>query len=431
MLQHEALSLQTSRLMNTRASASRAYQDEKINRIFGGKDRIIIGKLADQSYDTSQNNQIHDYIINLLEPEGYEVADYYEGVVYFFGDGEKKNPLKLGRVLTKLGYEEALKHYREDPLRVEYVKLKQDELLILISRHPYDVAGMSTDRSWLSCLLVDKQGIKYQDKDPDVMHSSAKLYVSQGIKHGTLVAYLISPNEIMPNGKIKLHKPLARISITPVYGLAGDIAYAAGRIYSGKEGASYGSFLEDVKKWTDQTLNTSLESKSYIWPSHLYDDGARVHDFRIHAEKGVLKFHENQINGASVEDISSWSIQRTYTDEERMLDFSLVISYFPIPEGYQDISYTKINAKDIPELNFVYEYMERDTPHDLFVEITPRNDVAVIELKFAYGNLIFPDNVQLLRQLMRNIRDFITQEKSWEDIASIIFQRVNRLFPPH
>jgi hypothetical protein len=69
------------------------------------------------------------------------------------------------------------------------------QLYIVFSKHSYDVAGMSTDRGWTSCMNIYK--------------GSNKHYIQYDIKEGTIVAYLIKE----PDFNIK--NPTARIAIKP------------------------------------------------------------------------------------------------------------------------------------------------------------------------------------------------------------------------
>jgi hypothetical protein len=74
---------------------------------------------------------------------------------------------------------------------------KVKEHYIVFSTHAYDIAGMSTGRGWSSCMNL------YTDA------SHAKHYVHQDIEHGTIIAYLVSPQDL------NIENPTARILIKP------------------------------------------------------------------------------------------------------------------------------------------------------------------------------------------------------------------------
>jgi hypothetical protein len=88
-----------------------------------------------------------------LASAGYEVLDYVKGTCRF---KDAKNPSKIGQVLTKLGAKDneakrLMKAFVEDDNRKAGSK---DQLMVVISRHPYDIAGADTDRDWTNCMTM-------------------------------------------------------------------------------------------------------------------------------------------------------------------------------------------------------------------------------------------------------------------------------------
>jgi len=88
-----------------------------------------------------------------LAVAGYEVLDYVKGTCRF---KDAKNPSKIGQVLTKLGAKDneakrLMKAFVEDENRKAGSK---DQLMVVISRHPYDIAGADTDRDWTNCMTM-------------------------------------------------------------------------------------------------------------------------------------------------------------------------------------------------------------------------------------------------------------------------------------
>lgn len=71
-----------------------------------------------------------------------------------------------------------------------------NDLMICISRHPYDIIGMSTNRGWSSCM--NHHG------GTGMLHN-----VQADIKQGTIIAYLIYKNDT------NIKNPVARINIKP------------------------------------------------------------------------------------------------------------------------------------------------------------------------------------------------------------------------
>jgi Fe-S oxidoreductase len=93
-----------------------------------------------------------------LDNEDYYCPDYRQGYVYKKSDKLKSKPVKLIKILNK-----ALNNNQEkfNQLKKEFdERLKTSrktviDCLICITHNPYDVAGMSTDRNWTSCMELD------------------------------------------------------------------------------------------------------------------------------------------------------------------------------------------------------------------------------------------------------------------------------------
>jgi hypothetical protein len=101
-------------------------------------------------------------ITDFLNEFGYDVINYIDGVCKFKG---AKNPSKIGQVLTKISAQSKkdgkleksedadiyMKSFVEDPIRKVGA---ESDLLVCISRHPYDIAGADTDRNWTDCMTL-------------------------------------------------------------------------------------------------------------------------------------------------------------------------------------------------------------------------------------------------------------------------------------
>ena len=88
-----------------------------------------------------------------------------------------------------------LKLYDESP----EVKLARENktitFYIVFSKHAYDVAGMSTNRGWSSCMNL------YQGPNAQ--------YIQHDVEDGTMVAYLVK------NDDLNIERPVARVAIKP------------------------------------------------------------------------------------------------------------------------------------------------------------------------------------------------------------------------
>lgn len=141
--------------------------------------RIFIPVVSNDNTSLEPNPQIKQF----LDQQGFEIIDYTKGQVKKKYDGRT---LRLGKVLP----DELKQTFANDPSR----QATKKETMAVISRHPYDLAGMSTGRGWTSC----------QNLDDD----SECAYVPKDIKQGTLIAYEVAVKDY------NINNPLGRILIT-------------------------------------------------------------------------------------------------------------------------------------------------------------------------------------------------------------------------
>lgn len=284
----EALSISDARKNKLTRKTSGAYSNKALEGVFGDEDRLIYNidinrlDIADHPLMNEINDLFKDidkhYIIHNIE-------DYIKGTAYEARDEQKKQPNKVGRILTKLGSDknrqgeysfpehvrekanELSDSFRDDPIR----SAQCEEYKVVISRHPYDIAGMSTDRNWWSCMHLGTQGINYKTKD----EGSNARFIQGDIKEGSVIAYLICSNDKHKNGKYAIKKPFARILMKPHVSLDDEgnrsYAYTIGMTY----GAAIPEFHRFVKKWIAQELNKDTEGKEFHRPKALYRDAER------------------------------------------------------------------------------------------------------------------------------------------------------------
>ena len=86
--------------------------------------------------------------------------DYIKGVAKF---GESKNTTTIGKVLTRLRAEDLMKKFVSDESR-KALTSDAENLMVVISRHPYDIAGSDTDRNWTNCMTLGHAGSKRIEK---------------------------------------------------------------------------------------------------------------------------------------------------------------------------------------------------------------------------------------------------------------------------
>jgi hypothetical protein len=257
-----------------------AYKVDSLKEIFGKKDRLFYDlELTDN--EVGNYNPLITQINELLDKyhNGYRIRnekEYKSGIIYSASDFEKKQGRKIGRLLSSIKTSESeslLDSFKKDPSRFT----KQNNYKVVISRHPYDIAGMSTDRNWRSCMTLGIPNVIYKDnKNKDGIN---KKYVETDIREGSIIAYLVSSSDVNKNGKIEIHRPLSRILMKPFNNIkdSSDIVYSLGRTY----GVGVSKFSDFVKNWLEVNVNKNTSGKSYIMKGDLYADNDTHVNFKV------------------------------------------------------------------------------------------------------------------------------------------------------
>ena len=154
-----------------------------------------------------------------LQGTDFKLKDYKMGVaIDKFG-----REVKLGKALTKLGKTDVLVKFRDDPSREAS---KKTDFIIVFSKHAYDIADMSPDRGWTSCMNLYK--------------GEYKEYVEWDVKEGSFICYLTKTEDT------NLNKPTGRILVKPYTNTKdkNDVLYSPeSKIY----GTAPNEFLTTVK----------------------------------------------------------------------------------------------------------------------------------------------------------------------------------------
>jgi hypothetical protein len=197
-----------------------------------------------------------DRTMNLINKEldknGYKIQDYIAGYA-ISNDGKRQ--IKIGKLLSSNKLVQQL--FNNDPVR-QLASKDSSNLLVCISRHPYDIAGMSTDRGWNSCMNL-------ADKDSDNGNNSH--YILHDVTQGTLVAYLIDKDDK------NIQKPKGRFSIKVFINEDNPQDWILVR-----EQRAYGStaagFKETVDKWLSE-INGDKSEGLYCINPNVYADSAK------------------------------------------------------------------------------------------------------------------------------------------------------------
>jgi hypothetical protein len=267
----EAMNLSMARQHKMSSKHSGAYKIPQINEVFGDKHRLIYNLDVDynKSFNTSSESADSPYskVSAFLSELGYtrpSIKSYIDGFVQKPGD---KNVYKIGRILAQ---NEAIQpkianskgnsepeyssEFKNDPIR----HIKEQDLVIVISRHPYDIYGMSTERMWTSCMDMIK---KKEGNKSDMIKAE--------VEKGTLIAYLTPRSEVYESGKVALRKPVARVLLKPMYNEDNELAYALSTTYGGM----VDDFNDFLRNWIDEKFNSKVKNTDgFTMADGVYED---------------------------------------------------------------------------------------------------------------------------------------------------------------
>lgn len=438
----EAIALSTAKKKYT-SKQSPHYQNpsEKVKALFGDKHRLVF-PIEITDLDEAKNHQLFEKIRDFLESKNYSLesfSDYVKGVTYQNKNGkpDTKNPMKIGRVLEKeepLG-EIEINQRTVDPSTGEVKREKkivpgkplahefkmdptrlQGKNFVVISRHPYDIAGMSTDRNWTSCMDLGPK-IEYKDrKEENGLHSD---YVKEDIASGSLIAYLVSDKDRTPGGDLAIRRPIGRILMKPFVSEDGTkIAYSVGKIY-GAGGEAFKSF---ISKWVED-FNGKLEGEYKLHPN-LYNDYdvlpgkenyaeivmTKINELFFPDELEIISFSRNiDFSKAATEPVKVNGVFMTYDDK--------AINYLrklKVPIYKQMVEYGRyINSPQylskMPGLNSVREELKTITGETPIVDFIPPDSFA-----FRFSFPLDFRGKQLTRDVVEN------EAENLYELASLI-----------
>ena len=178
-----------------------------------------------------------DWVADKIQQLGYDIVDYRQGLAR--KKTGNQNPTKIGKILSAAAQQgddeanNALRLFQNDWQRTS----TRAEYRGVVSRHPYDVAGMSTDRGWTSC--------------QDLTRGSQCEYVPRDIRAGTLVAYMINKDDD------NIEKPVGRILLKPYINKNKETAYAPHKEEFGSVTAGFRQAVYKFAKWLNDQQGIS------------------------------------------------------------------------------------------------------------------------------------------------------------------------------
>jgi len=199
------------------------WDKDRLKDWFGGKYRVYLDLEKKAAAAKDLESELEKEVKKSLQNTDFEVKDFKQGMAY---DKKNKREVKLGKVLSKID-KELLQKFANDPNREAS---KVSEPIVVISRHPYDIAGQSYKRGWTSC--------------KDLSHGSNSRFVKDEA-HSTLIAYLIYKDDK------NINQPIARVLINQFFNKKGKIHYIQQVKQYGSSGVWEGALFHTIQKWLD------------------------------------------------------------------------------------------------------------------------------------------------------------------------------------
>lgn len=235
----------------------------------------------------------HKGVEKYLSDNDCTLIDYVKGQAKF---NNSKNITTIGKILTRLGNEELMKLYISDEKRKSITSTEGQDLYVVISRHPYDIAGSDTDRDWTNCMTIgtDKSNrltnlldkLKNAKETEDIQELKDKIhdykkngqnvhYLIHEVKEGSLISYLIEKDDK------NINKPLAVLNIKPYKSDSGEtMLNSSPQMY----GIDISEFKSTVDNILDEYFNKDNPTgKYYHLNKKVYSDTDQISKYVFNA----------------------------------------------------------------------------------------------------------------------------------------------------
>ncbi len=260
---------------------------------------------------------------------------------------------------------------------------------VVISKDPYDIVGMSTDRRWVSCMTLPGDKKKPEGGE---YHET----LGNDITLGTLVAYLIEPNDK------NIDKPYARIAIKPHYNQRDNTIalFAEDNIYNDSSLPTnvYDLFMQTVNTFLDEVQKD--KNGIFVAYEELYHDSPITLKLLNKVDLNEVIDIDYMFN-STINDDSDYSIDinnkkylLTITDANKKLKNRLVEvpDFYVSTNNYIDSS----SSRAYDNLYALYIYLADRNESDSIVKadvIVSINEKVVTDFKTKHNNMKYKDYV--------------------------------------
>jgi len=202
-------------------------KDKYVDRLkdwFDNKWRIYLPINDSLSASKDIENEIEKEIKQALSNTQYELKDFEKGIAL---DTKNKREVKLGKVLNRISPELLQKFNNAESRQGKKIK----NVMVVISRHPYDILGQSYDRNWTSCKDLNKGIYKEYLKEEVFL---------------LIIAYLIYEDDK------NIKKPIARVLATPYFDNTYKVYYKINKMIYGIAGKWAEAFVDTFENWLNE-----------------------------------------------------------------------------------------------------------------------------------------------------------------------------------
>jgi hypothetical protein len=334
-------------------------------------------------------------IVAAVEELGYVIEDYSAGLA-IKADKSKKNPVRIGKLLNKSPA--LLEKYAKHKLSLGISGVS--DLVVVISRHPYDIMGMSTDRGWTSCTDLALPSVQYVGKDRVRKRQDGpgvnSRYVITDVAAGNIIAYLVDKTDL------NIRRPKARVRIiTYVNKETNDFVLRAHDVVYGTNSPA---FIRVVDKWLDEVNEVDTEGLYCAIDNMDEQDGAESL-YIVKSTQSILEALNKKPtpnNNNLLENLLSTTVNSKYITEEvidRLIelaknggDDSLLLSCAKLPITSSLLEYIYNNAKENSTdyaLHYLYDVLleSKHCSYALLHRIV--NDVNNLGLEDFHGSGFF------------------------------------------
>lgn len=270
---------------------------------------IIAGEEGMEKKRAGDSNiKIPDQTVNLSvlkrKKDTFPITTY-NGITF---DGQA-NTVTIGRRVFKIGtlinnylradiFSKAMQrsiqsHFQDyNRVRSNYKFPAQFDGYVVLTGHPYDVAGKASDRAFKSCMMIPATRKKAGSK-PD---GDEYLHLQCDIEQGTFEGYFVREDDL------NINNPIGRVSIKPFFNPdSNTVSYFV-------EKRAYGEASTELRQKVEEILNSvrTIEAGTYKLAPSLYADSLSA----VHNGKEVGPFatvSDFDATGTDLSDIELYS----------------------------------------------------------------------------------------------------------------------------